>query len=259
MNIDFSDLSKLKNSVSKLTDPLVWMPLSNEPDVESEFDDLVRLVEESKNWGKERNHEKGKLLEKLMGLVLNRFTMANVKSDFSEQDNQIDHELEFLDIYVTNFTKRAGHIAICECKNEKGKIDVSYMAKLIELCESRSATLGFFVSLNGLTGQGWIYADGKRKKNFLRKGIAILHFTFDEIKTLKQNNFYTMFKNKFQNLIAEVDESLDDIVEIRKLEKEEKTPFGNRLINNINEFRKLDLIEECDYVKIIDKIKTIYI
>ncbi|PGT49814.1 hypothetical protein COD13_29025 [Priestia megaterium] len=253
-----SELSKLKETFKTMGDPLVWSPIQEDEEVLAEFELLVSKIEESKGWPKERNHEKGKLLEKLTGIVLNRFNVAEVHSDFSVQDNQIDHELEFIDLYVTNFTKEAGYKAVFECKNEKGKVDVSYMAKLIELCETRKANLGIFISMQGITGQGWIYAEGKRKKNFLRKGIAIIHFTIDEIKELKEKNFYTLMKLKFKMLVDEVDESLDDIEELQRYSKEEQSTLSARLINNLDQFKKFGLIENEDYEKIVAKVRDTY-
>lgn len=256
--MNFSDLSKLKETLKKMTDAMVWVPLQDDEEILKQFNSLVSQIEESKEWPRERNHEKGKLLEKLMGIVLNRFTLADVHSDFSVQDNQIDHELEFIDSYVTNFTKVAGYKAVFECKNEKGKVDVSYMAKLIELCEARKANLGIFVSMQGLTGQGWIFAEGKRKKNFLRKGIAIIHFSIDEIKKLNESNFYSLMKLKFKMLVDEVDECLDDLEDLQRYSEEEKTILGVRLINNLDHFMKFGLLEEGDYEKILTKVKTTY-
>jgi hypothetical protein len=256
MNI--SELSKIKETLKKMTDPMVWEPIQNDDKLLSEFNLLVNQIEESKEWPRERNHEKGKLLEKLMGIVLNRFTIAEVHSDFSVQDNQIDHELEFLDLYVTNFTKLVGYKVVCECKNERGKVDVSYMAKLIELCETRKANLGIFVSMHGLTGQGWIFAEGKRKKNFLRKGIAIIHFSIDEIKKLNDENFYSLMKLKFKMLVDEVDESLDDLEDLQRYSEEEKAIFGVRLLNNLDQFKSFGLLEDEEYEKIATKIKNTY-
>ncbi|WP_281998501.1 hypothetical protein [Priestia flexa] len=255
MNNDYTLAATL---LAQLDDSQIWNPITINPSVEKKFDDLVKEVQDSKNWPQERNHEKGKLLEKLVGLILNQFQVATIDSDFTIQDNQIDHEIIFHDQYNANFIKQVGSVAVCECKNEKSKVDVSYMAKLIELCECRNARFGIFVSLKGLTGKGWIHAEGKRKKNFLRKGIGIIHFTFDELKTLKQNNFYTLMKHKFKLLVDEVDEEFDDIYDAGQHTKEEKLSFDNRIKHNIKELLRLELITNDDYTNICKKVDSIY-
>ncbi|MDL0413704.1 hypothetical protein QQP00_00190, partial [Clostridioides difficile] len=67
-------------------------------------------------------------------------------------------------------------------KNWKSrKVDVGMVSKLAEICNKNNAGLGIFISLNGLTGKGWQYAEGKRRKLYLSDKMPIISFTVDEI------------------------------------------------------------------------------
>lgn len=239
--MNLSDLTTLRNFVRGLKDDQVWVPLANEPSVLQDFKSLVEEVEDSKKWPASRNHEKGKLFEKLIRLVLSRFSVGDTDSDFTVGDNQIDHEFKFIDDYITLFTEQIGRTIVCECKNEQSPVDVSYISKLIELCETRESRFGIFFSIVGLTGRGWIYAEGKRKKNFLRKKLGIISFSLKEIKELENSNLFTLIKNKYQNLIDEIDDESDDI---RKYSGDELQSFSRRLKKTTEEMKKLNLISE---------------
>ncbi|MCY8010351.1 restriction endonuclease [Bacillus haynesii] len=251
------DFTTIKDLIKKLDDDNFWEPICNSA-VEEKFDHLIEEIVQSQNWPSSRNHEKGKLFEKLIGLILNQFQIAEITSDFTVKDNQIDHEIKIAEMFRTNFTAKIGDTIICECKNEKTKVDVTYMSKLIELCESRDAKTGIFFSIQGLTGKGWIHAEGKRKKNFLRKGLIIIHFNFEEIKSLKTKNLYTLIKKKVQMLVDETEESLDDIYVDKRLTLEEKIAFNVRLLNNVKQFERLGLINKGEALKIERKINNLY-
>ncbi|MCY7761161.1 restriction endonuclease [Bacillus spizizenii] len=255
--MDKADFTSIKTLLSQLGDDQIWKPIWGS-EVEHEFDLLIEEIIQSQNWPPSRNHEKGKKFEKLIGLLLNQFQVVEITSDFTPKDNQIDHELKFLDMFRTNLISKIGDTIICECKNEKTKVDVTYMAKLIELCESREAKTGIFFSIQDLTGKGWVHAEGKRKKNFLRKGVIIIHFNFKEIKSLKTKNLYTLIRKKVQMLIDETEECLDDIHEDKRYSLEEKTAFNIRLLNNVKQFEKLGLINKGEALKIEHKINNLY-
>lgn len=257
--MEFRDLSRLQSALKQLDDNQIWAPIYLEPSIQEQFNQIVDIVEESKTWPAKRNHEKGKIFERLLGIVFRRFQIGSVESDFEAGDNQIDHEFKFMDLYTTNFVQQVGSTIVCECKNEKSPVNVTYVSKLVELCETRKSKLGIFFSIVGLTGKGWIFAEGKRKKNFLKHEIAIISFTFDEIKQLSKvgsTNFYSLLKRKYQQLIDEVDEDLDDI---KNYPKEDLYSYGSRLKSNIYFLKEEKIISEDCYQNALQQIENKYI
>ncbi|MDA5107865.1 hypothetical protein O3V59_05810 [Brevibacillus thermoruber] len=249
------ELSKLQDVFKRLSDDKIWIPFADDSAAMHKFLSLIDEVEHSQSWPSTHNQRKGKVYEKLIRVVLDQFQVGETESDFRVGDNQIDHEFRFNDFFVTHFTQETGQTIICECKNEKSPVDVTYMSKLIELCENRKSKLGIFFSIVGLTGKGWVYAEGKRKKNLLKHGIAIISFTFEEIKQLTKKNFYTLIKEKFEKLVREVDEELDDI---RQYPQEDLYSFNSRLKSTVNELFRLNLIDDESRTKILSKIDKLY-
>ncbi len=249
------EYSKLQNILKLLGDDVIWKPFHLDPQAQEEFNTLLVEVEESQSWPSKFNQRKGKLYEKLIRVVLDRFQVGITDSDFYEGDNQIDHEFRFHDQFNSLFTQQVGATFICECKNEQTPVDVTYVSKLIELCDARKSKFGIFFSIKGLTGRGWIFAEGKRKKNFLRHGIAIISFTFDEVKQLVTKNLYTLMKDKYSMLVREVDEELDDI---RQYPQEDLHSFHSRLKSTVKQMFQMGLIDREIHDSITQKIDQIH-
>ncbi|OJT85096.1 hypothetical protein BM534_18635 [Clostridioides difficile] len=129
------------------------------------------------------------------------------------------------------------------------------VSKLAEICNKNNAGLGIFISLNGLTGKGWQYAEGKRRKLYLSDKMPIISFTVDEITKLKYKryNLLTMIKCKMQALIDEMEFAGG---ELRLLESE--LGFIDCLNENIESLKMLGLITEVEYNNIKVRINHRY-
>ncbi|MGL5330170.1 MAG: restriction endonuclease [Peptostreptococcaceae bacterium] len=250
-------LENFSDYLKHCSDDNIWEPFFNDEDVVYEFNKLIELIEDSKNWDRKRNHEKGKLLEELVKIIMSRFTILDqIKVNKSTKDNEMDIFVNFNDLIPIPFLCSIKSKMICECKNWASKsIDVGMVSKLVELCEKNDAGLGIFISLKGLSGKGWQYAEGKRRKLYLSNKMPIISFTIDEIECLKYKGFnlLTMIKCKRQALIDEMEYTGGELKEI-----ESDFNFLENLNENIENLRRLNLINQEEYENITRRIKTKY-
>ena len=251
------NLENFSNYLSMCSDDLIWKPFFDDECVLFEFNSLLKKIDESKKWDKKRNHEKGKILEDLVKLIMSRFTiLKDISINKSTTDNELDIFLNFNDNVPMPFLCDIKSKIICECKNWKSrKVDVGMVSKLVEVCNKNNAGLGIFISLNGLTGSGWQYAEGKRRKLYLSEKIPIISFTIDELKNLKYEgyNIFTMIKSKRQALIDEME---FDGGHLKSVESE--SDFLSYLNDNIDSFKNLELITSIEYKNIKTRIESKY-
>lgn len=250
-------LDLLKEWMNDLNDDDIWKPFCDEENELEEFNRKYLLVEESKHWERERNKEKGTALESLMKYVFNRFEIVkSIESDKLTGDNEVDLYVNFNDAMPLNFICETRGKVICECKNMDSKsVDVGMVAKLQELCVSKGSNLGIFTSVRGLSGSGWKFADGKRRKLYIKSEIPIISFTVSEIESLriKGNNFFTIIKRKIQELI---DETEYDGGKIKKIKNNED--YKQMLTENIKAMYKIGLINDEEVCIIKDRLYEKY-
>ena len=60
------DFNTLKSFMKKIDDNSIWEPFCEDEEKLEAFVNICKEVRNSEHWGKERNKEKGTLLEKLM-------------------------------------------------------------------------------------------------------------------------------------------------------------------------------------------------
>jgi len=250
-------LDTLKEYLSICDDNLIWEPFYDDSMLLDEFSNYIKEIELSKEWNKSKNHEKGKILEQLVRFIMSRFTiLSDISVNKSTTDNELDVFVKFNDNIPIPFLCNIKSKIVCECKNWKSrKVDVGMVSKLAEICNKNNAGLGIFISLNGLTGKGWQYAEGKRRKLYLSDKMPIISFTVDEITKLKYKryNLLTMIKCKMQALIDEMEFAGG---ELRLLESE--LGFIDCLNENIESLKMLGLITEVEYNNIKVRINHRY-
>lgn len=250
-------LEQFQEYLKMCSDDIIWKPFYNDKESVDRFRYLIEKIEESKKWNKERNHEKGRLLEELVRFIMNRFSiLRDISSNKSTTDNELDIFVNFNDIIPMTFLTEVKSKILCECKNMKSsKIDVGMVSKLAEVCKKNNVGLGIFISINGLTGKGWQYAEGKRRKLYLSEKIPIISFKIDEIEKLQYEgyNMFTMIKAKKQELVDEMEYDGGDYKTI-----ENQDDFYTCINDNINELNKLKLItdSQCENIKL--EIKNRY-
>jgi hypothetical protein len=237
----YNDTTSYNHFIIQAPDHFVWKPISESE--KDHFLSLVKAVRDSINTTDK--HKKGTSLESLMTYVYKRFEeVADVHPNVSHGDNQFDHIIEFHDGWVPPFIYNyIGLRMVGESKNHKKSIGVREVADLNELLRYRRAKVGIFSSVKtfsrGNNGSPWQYAEGKRRKLSLARGVVIIGFTLAEIESLTENNFYTMLREKYYNLVDEIEDDYTD-----HLIDDEKTPYSQRLYLALLQMKKNDILSE---------------
>ncbi|EJL30006.1 hypothetical protein [Brevibacillus sp. BC25] len=235
------DTISLNRYSSRAPDNNVWEPIESPYDL-AEFKKLIADVKRAFRNGTKK--QKGDSLEVLMTFIYDRFQDAVVHPNISDGDNQIDHLIEFLDVSTPNFIHNyIGLRIIGESKNHSKSIGVREVADLSELLRSKRAKLGIFSSTKGF-GKGkknnyWQYAEGKRRKLALSRNEFIIGFTLKEIEDLDKNNFYTVLRQKFFNLVDEIEDSYTDY-----LADQHDLPYHERLFSCLEQLKSNEIITD---------------
>lgn len=239
-----------KNNIS---DDNFWIPITTSED-KAAFSFLLDSVKDSRLTG--TKSEKGKALEELMTFLYQRFIYATVAYDIRTKDNQIDHEVEFPDFGMPSFIKNhVGFKLISECKNHKKSVSSQEVTILHSNLEIRNFKLGIISSYNTFSkgrNSVWENAEGKRRKLALLSKyeqiiIGFNHQDFEKI--LCGANFYTMVKQKYQNIR---DELADDYIE------DKPYPYHERLKESLKSLYDVGIIQEKELNTYLDKVSMKY-
>ncbi|SDI17697.1 hypothetical protein SAMN05192534_1242 [Alteribacillus persepolensis] len=227
----------------------VWTPVSEEE--KPLFNELIDNVKKAIEYGTRK--EKGDSLEKLMTFIYDRFESAKVIPNYNIGDNQIDHFIEFIDGLTPTFIhENIGTRIIAESKNHKDSIGVREVADLYELLRSKKSKLGIFSSYKTFShGKTmWTLSEGKRRKLALSNERYIIGFTLRELESLTENNFYTLLKQKYWNLIDELE---DDYID-----EEVSIPYHERLSFSLKRLRDIGILEHSVVQDALQKIEIKY-
>ena len=86
----------------------------------------------------------------------------------------------------------------------------------------------------------WVNAEGKRRKLALKYGRKIIGFTIKELESLVEKNFYTLLKQKFNNLVDEIEDDFSD--------HDCKSPYNVSLLNNLIQLNNLGIIDQEAFI-----------
>ncbi|MDA1547932.1 restriction endonuclease [Bacillus cereus group sp. TH253LC] len=256
MNLEtFSDLQNLVAQMDAPEfDDIFWKPIDNPEDLK-EFDEHIQQIEESKNWPRELNWKKGGVLEDFTMFLFKRFQDVEVSKNKRPGDNETDIETKLSEKVLPPFMIQCiGPKIICECKNYKTKsVDVGMVTKLAEILPDRKSSFGIFISQLGIGGQGWRYGEGKRKKIMYKDGLPIISFTVDELKELRNGkNLYTMIRQKYYQLVDEVDDETADLPDEFHLE------YNKRIQEYVGHFYKCGLLTTTEFESLQKKVEERY-
>ncbi|MEC1699073.1 MULTISPECIES: restriction endonuclease [Bacillus] len=258
--MNLSEYTKLADLMAKIetsdnqVDDLFWKPLTEAKDIEA-FDNKISVVNDSQSWPRKLNWKKGRVLEDLCEFIFNRFYDVDVKKNKRPGDNETDIETVIGEKPKPPFMQSIiGQKIICECKNKKSTpIDVGNVSKLAEILPTRGSNFGIFISILGITGSGWRYGEGKRKKIMCKHEIPLISFTVKELEVLREGyNFYTMIKNKYNALLDEVDDDTGDIPENTHIE------YTKRVSEFLNHLNNCELINQIEFSNLRDRVVKRY-
>ena len=251
--MELDGYSDIREALKLLKDDFFWPPITE--DERPRFQLVVDEVRSSQTWSRKKNFHKGRALEKFACFVFKKFVEASVSVNRHAGDNETDIEVDLSEAILPAFLQEyVGQKMICECKNTNDTIDVGMVAKFAELLPTRGARLGVFISQKGLAGHGWKYAEGKRKKLFIKNGIAIVSLKFAELVNCLENNgnLYTMLKQKIRALYDEVDDNAPAVPH------PESPTYASELLMIIEHFRSCALVDELEYKVILQRITDRY-
>lgn len=169
---------------------------------------------------KEDNRIKGKALEDLVSLLfIATGGYYEVYRNAKNGTNEVD--------LILKFSGKGKHLAqvlkhskiICECKNYKSSISVTYVGKFCSLMQTTNCNLGIMFSYNGFSGESWGSAKGLTKKIYLLKErpedkLYILEFKKEDFcSILKGKSIFDILDDKCMELELGVDDITKYITE----------------------------------------------
>lgn len=155
------------------------------------YNELLLEFEKSKNSAESC---KGKKLEKLVQFIFENIDIFEVCPNIYTSTNEIDHLVTLSNLGKLLASDKLfdikGDYILCECKNYKSRIDVTWVGKFCNLVSDQPARIGILFSHDGFKGRNsWDSAKGLVKKMYYRKEkydekIYIIDFNLNEFKRL---------------------------------------------------------------------------
>ena len=178
------------------------------PESLMEIEDIFKKLEDAHEGGNTANitdQEKGKLLEKIVDLILFKTNIFKIYKNVRNNVNEIDlivklsdHGITFNDFLINELKNDF----ICECKNYNKSISVTWVGKFFSLLNIFNQKFGIIFSYYPVTGRGeWTDSKGLIKKIFLRNETVILNFCSTDIRRiLKGDKIQRILSDKLDNL-----------------------------------------------------------
>lgn len=155
--------------------------------------------------------DKGAALENLVNYLLQcSGDLFEVYNDVRTNTNEID---QIIKLKVKGrmlrslgvLDERYGEF-ICECKNYKNRVGVTYVGKFCSLMNSCNIKFGVLFSYRGVTGSGWKDSSGLIKKIYMKSNVnenptTIIDFNIEDFKSIRDgNNFLDIIETKIMKL-----------------------------------------------------------
>lgn len=155
--------------------------------------------------------DKGDVLENLACcLMFSDTPLFNIKRNVHTSSNEIDLLVNLTDkgkYIIPKYYNYLGDQFLCECKNYKRNLNVTYVGKFYSLIKSTNSKIGILFTVKGVTGTN----DWKDSKAFIRKvalkeNIAILVFSKSDYILLKDNkkSFLDIVDDKYHSLMNDI-------------------------------------------------------
>lgn len=155
--------------------------------------------------------DKGATLENLVNYLLQcSGDLFEVYNDVRTNTNEID---QIIKLKVKGRMLRSLGVLderydefICECKNYKNRVGVTYVGKFCSLMNSCNIKFGVLFSYRGVTGSGWKDSSGLIKKIYMKSNVnenptTIIDFNIEDFKSIRDgNNFLDIIETKIMKL-----------------------------------------------------------
>lgn len=158
--------------------------------------------------------EKGRLLEELSGILFQKSVenLFDVYRNCRTSTNEIDILIRWTESArmggISTAFSFIGDSFLCECKNYKGPVDVTYVGKFNSLMSVADTYFGVMISWDGISGRNeWKDSKGLIKKIALREKRYIVVLDKKDLKELcnGEKNIFSMLYDKYIALKNETD------------------------------------------------------
>lgn len=159
---------------------------------------------------------KGKKLEELTYILFNKSVenVFDVYRNCKTSTNEIDLMIRWTEnarlAGINSAFPCFGESFLCECKNYKGPVDVTYVGKFGHLMTISNVDFGIMVSWKGISGKTkWDAAKGLIKKFALHENKYIVVIDKDDIFEIceKKKSIFSLIYDKYMALKLEIDYS----------------------------------------------------
>lgn len=160
--------------------------------------------------------DKGKMLEDLTALLLYKGYpgIFECRRNLRTSSNEIDLQLCWTENARIAGIDRAFPFLedsfLCECKNYKKSVDVTYIGKFFSLLHVAHCKIGIMVVWNGIAGRSkWSDASGLIRKIALRDNTCIISIDKNDFKAIyeQKTNIFSMIRDKYLALQNDIDYS----------------------------------------------------
>lgn len=180
------------------------------------FDRYRKIYEKLCQGDISENITKGNLLEELIECLFAEGyeKIFDVYRQCRTSTNEIDillHWTNLARVFGISYSfEFIGDSLLCECKNYKKTVDVTYVGKFYSLMRSSRTNVGLMIAWNGISGRGkWDSAKGLVKKIVLRDNCYIIVIDKEDLRRiyLKETNIFSLLYQKYESLKLELDYS----------------------------------------------------
>lgn len=186
----------------------------------SAYDNFIAVNGKDSSSETDDNLIKGKALEDLVSVLFETTgEYYEVYRNLRNGSNEVDLFVQFSNKgrYFKAIIGEQYQYLLCECKNYKDTVSVTYIGKFYSLMKSTSQRFGIVFSHDGFSGESWGGASGLSKKLFLLDhGVSnecILDFNKNDFKKiLEGESFFDIIDNKCK----EMELGIDDILKYKK-------------------------------------------
>lgn len=177
-----------------------------------EYDAVKHAPLNKKSFTSKQSARKGKLFEKVSGLIMDGIRCFKVDKDITTTVNQIDLlvRMEPLSKLVPAFGSWGSHF-VCECKFHETSFNGDWIDQLISILIAQSASAGILITKKAASGRGKGGSITVKLQLYAVQGRVILLFSRDELRQCAKNR--TTLKEivrKFTNVKAGIPELLTE-------------------------------------------------
>lgn len=158
--------------------------------------------------------DKGQLLEQLMySIFIHGYsTIWECRKNCRTSTNEIDIQLNWTEnarlAHINASFPCFGESFLCECKNYKGVVSVTYVGKFYSLLKVTNSQMGVLVSWEGISGRGsWSDSKGLIKKIALKENVYIIVIDKNDLRKIyeEKGNILSIIYDKYIALKNEID------------------------------------------------------